>query len=84
MTLYINCCLREESRTDRLAREVIRMIGDDDVQELDLYSEVRSGNLKSLSKETLAKRDRQPAAVASSDHMFDYARQFMAAHHRVA
>ena len=83
MTLYINCCLREESRTDRLAREVIRMIGDDDVQELDLYSEVRSGNLKSLSKETLAKRDRLSAAGDFSDHMFDYARQFMAADHIV-
>jgi len=83
MTLYINCCLREQSRTDRLSREVIKMIGDDDVQELDLYSEVRSGNLKSLSKETLGKRDRLSAAGDFTDPMFDYARQFMAADHIV-
>ena len=82
MTLYINCCLREQSRTDRLSREVIRLIGDD-VQELDLYSEVRSGKLKSLDKETLAKRDRLSAQGDFSDSMFDYARQFMAADHIV-
>ena len=27
MTLYINCCVREESRTDRLARAVLQKLG---------------------------------------------------------
>ena len=29
MTLYINCCVREESRTDRLARAVLHKLGGD-------------------------------------------------------
>ena len=28
MTLYINCCVRSESRTDRLARAVLAGMGD--------------------------------------------------------
>ena len=29
MTLFINCCVREESRTDRLARAVLQKLGGD-------------------------------------------------------
>ena len=36
MTLYINCCVREESRTDRLARAVLQKLGGD-FTELKLY-----------------------------------------------
>ena len=42
MTLYINCCVREESRTDRLARAVLQKLGGD-FTELKLYEEKRSG-----------------------------------------
>ena len=38
MVLYINCCVREESRTHRLAAEVLRRLGGE-VAELKLYEE---------------------------------------------
>lgn len=74
MILYVNCCARENSRTDILAREVIKKIGDD-VVELNLYKE----NLKSLDGKAVAKRDSLAAAGDFSDPMFDYAKQFMSA-----
>lgn len=74
MILYVNCCARENSRTDILAREVIRRIGDE-VVELNLYKE----NLKSLDGKAVAKRDSLAAAGNFSDPMFDYAKQFMSA-----
>lgn len=51
MTLYINCCVREESRTDRLARAVLQKLGGD-FTEIKLYEE----NLKPLDRGTLNKR----------------------------
>ena len=51
MTLYINCCVREESRTNRLARAVLQKLGGD-ITELKLYEE----NPKPLNRETLNKR----------------------------
>ena len=74
MILYVNCCARENSRTDILAREVIKKIGDE-VVELNLYKE----NLKSLDGKAVAKRDSLAAAGDFSDPMFDYAKQFMSA-----
>ena len=74
MNLYINCCVRDESRTDRLARAVIRKIGGE-FSELDLYEE----NLRPLDKETLARRTELAAAGDFSDSMFGYAKQFAAA-----
>ena len=38
MTLYINCCVREESRTNRLARAVLQKLGGD-ITELKLYAD---------------------------------------------
>lgn len=75
MLLFVNCCVRKESRTKSLAEEVIRRIGDEDVKELNLYEE----GIRSLDAVTLAKRDRLSAAGDFSDSMFDYAKQFMAA-----
>ena len=74
MILYVNCCARENSRTDILAREVIKRTGDE-VVELNLYKE----NLKSLDGKAVAKRDSLAAAGNFSDPMFDYAKQFMSA-----
>lgn len=74
MTLYINCCVREESRTDRLARAVLEKLGGD-FTELNLYKE----NLKPLDRETL---DRRTALIEHgdySDKLFDYAKQFASA-----
>ena len=75
MILYVNCCARENSRTDILAREVIRRIGDNEVEEINLYEK----NLKPMDRQSVAKRDRLSAAGDFSDPMFDYARQFMKA-----
>lgn len=71
MKLYINCCVRKESRTDRLARAVLQKIGGD-FTELNLYEE----NLKPLDMETLNKRTALIAHGDCSDPMFDYAKQF--------
>ena len=71
MTLYINCCVREESRTDRLARAVLHKLGGD-CTELNLYKE----NLKPLDRDTLNKRTALIEQGNYSDPMFDYAKQF--------
>ena len=74
VTLYINCCVREESRADRLALAVLQKLGGD-FTELKLYEE----NLKPLDRETLNKRT---ALIEQGDYsypMFDYAKQFASA-----
>ena len=74
MTLYINCCVREESRTDRLAQAVLQKLGGD-FTELKLYEE----NLKPLDRETLNKRTALIKQGDYSDPMFDHAKQFASA-----
>lgn len=74
MTLYINCCVREESRTDRLARAVLQRCGGE-IAELNLYEE----NLKPLDRETLDKRAALIEQGDYSDKLFDYAKQFASA-----
>ena len=74
MTLYINCCVREESRTDRLARAVLQKLGGD-FTELKLYEE----KPKLLDRETLNKRTALIEQGDYSDQMFDYAKQFASA-----
>ena len=71
MTLFINCCVREESRTDRLARAVLKKLGGD-FTELKLYEE----KPKLLDRETLNKRTALIEQGDYSDQMFDYANQF--------
>ena len=71
MTLYINCCVREESRTNRLARAVLNKLGGD-FTELNLYEE----HLKPLDIETLDKRIALNESGDYSNPMFDYAKQF--------
>lgn len=74
MTLFINCCVREESRTDRLARAVLNKLGGN-FTELNLYKE----NLKPLDREML---DRRTALIEHGDYsnkLFDYAKQFASA-----
>ncbi|MBO7402994.1 MAG: NAD(P)H-dependent oxidoreductase [Lachnospiraceae bacterium] len=75
MILYVNCCARENSRTDILAREVVRRIGDSEVEEINLYEK----NLKPMDRQSVARRDRLSAEGDFSDPMFDFARQFMKA-----
>ena len=74
MTLFINCCVREESRTDRLARAVLQKLGGD-FTELKLYE----ANLKPLDRDTMNKRTALIERGDYSDPMFDYAKQFASA-----
>ena len=71
MTLYINCCVREKSRTDRLARAVLQKLGGD-FTELKLYEE----SLKPLDRNMLNKRTALIELGNYSDPIFDYAKQF--------
>ena len=82
MILYVNACVREESRTDIIARELIEKLvvleGDKKTscEELNLEKEYLSGKMKPLTRETLMKRDALIEAGDYSDSMFDYAKQF--------
>ena len=70
MILYINCCVRNESRTNRLAKAVLEKMGD--VTELFLPEE----DIHPLSEKTLEKRTQLLSAGALDDPMFRYAKQF--------
>ena len=74
MILYINCCVREESRTNKLAQAVLQQL-DGEIVDLNLYEE----NLRSLDRETLVKRTALIEKEDFSSSMFDYAKQFAAA-----
>ena len=71
MTLYINCCVRKESRTNRLAKAVLQKLGED-YTELKLYEE----NLRPLDLEKLNRRTELIERGDFSDKMFDCAKQF--------
>ena len=73
MTLFINCCPRGESRTERLARALLKALGE--YEELRLYDEP----LHPLGRADIAKRDALLAEKKYDDEMFRYARQFAAA-----
>ena len=74
MILYVNSCVREESRTDRIARAVLEKMGGD-CEELYLPEE----NLEPLSAEKLEKRTVLIEKADYSDSMFRYAKQFASA-----
>lgn len=69
--LFINACVRENSRTKRLADRVIAGL-DGDVTELCLEDE----RLRPLDHDLLVERDRLIGQEAFDDPMFRYARQF--------
>ena len=73
MILYINACMRMESRTDRIAKALLQKLGGD-------YVEIKlSGAFLPLTEETLARRTALIEAGDYSDPMFDAAKQFAAA-----
>lgn len=74
MTLYINCCVRAESRTNRLAKAVLKKLGDK-YTELKLYEQ----NLRPLDAEALSYRTSLIEKGDYGDKMFDLAKQFAAA-----
>ncbi len=74
MVLYINSCVREDSRTDKIARAVLGKIGND-YKELYLPEE----NLQPLSRERLERRTMLIESGDYSDEIFSYAKQFASA-----
>ena len=77
MTLLINCCARQESRTNRLVRALLKKLGS--YEELRLYDEP----LLPLNEERLLRRDALLARKEYGADMFRYARQFAAAEYIV-
>lgn len=69
--LFVNACVRPESRTMILARHLLSKL-EGNVEELDLGDE----DIKNLDLERLQERDRLAGAGDFSDDMFKYARQF--------
>lgn len=71
MILYVNSCVRTDSRTDRIARELLKKLGGE-VTELYLPGE----DLQPLSREALDCRTRLIGQGDYADAMFRYAKQF--------
>lgn len=69
--LYINCCPRKNSRTDYLARILLKKLGGE-VEELNLYNE----DLKPLNASSLNERTKLLEHGELSSPMFAYAKQF--------
>ena len=74
MILYINACVRKDSRTDRIARALLNKLGG-------AYEELRLPdlNIRPLDEERLNKRTQLIESGQFGDPMFDYAAQFAAA-----
>lgn len=72
--LFVNACIRPDSRTLLLAQEVLRQL-DGEIEEVRVSEE----NLLPLNRELLEKRNELLAARDFSAPMFAYARQFAAA-----
>lgn len=71
MILYINCCARDNSRTDYLARALLERLCEE-YEELQLYCE----DLKPLTSASLQRRSALLEAGDFSSPDFQYARQF--------
>ena len=74
MILYVNSCVRSDSRTDRLARALLSKL-EGEIQEVHLPSLCPAP----LSEERLAARNAWVEARDFSDPYFDLAKQFAAA-----
>ena len=71
MILYINSCVRDESRTNRIAQTLLQKLGGDYV-ELNLEEE----QLQPLSKSTLEYRTQLIGEGDYTSPIFRYAKQF--------
>jgi len=74
MILFINACVRPQSRTKKLAEYVLRKIGKD-VKEIVLEKE----NLTPLDGTTLERRTKLASSGSFNDPMFNLAKEFAAA-----
>ena len=72
--LFINACVRENSRTLSLAKQVLATLGGD-IEEVKLYET----ELSPLDMDGMAARDKAFAAKDFSDSRFELARQFASA-----
>ena len=74
MILYINACVRQDSRTDRIARALLNKLGK-------AYEELclPDLNLQPLDEEKLNRRTQLIESGQYDDPLFDYAKQFAAA-----
>ncbi|MCR5723909.1 MAG: NAD(P)H-dependent oxidoreductase [Treponema sp.] len=72
MTLYINACVRKNSRTDELARYLLTQSAASDLQEVHLQAE----QILPLDEKMLSHRDECIARGDFTDPIFSYARQF--------
>ena len=74
MILYVNACVRADSRTDRIARALLERLGGE-------QEEVRPGEecLQPLSEERLVRRTELTERGDYADPMFALARQFQSA-----
>ena len=67
MILYVNACVRTDSRTDRIAKALLQKLGG-------AYEEVKlSGAFQPLTEETL---DRRTALIAAGEASLNYAQCF--------
>lgn len=71
MVLYVNSCVRPQSRTDRIARALLEQLGGEQ-EEVRLAEEP----LRPHDARSLARRDELIAAKAWDDPAFRWARQF--------
>ena len=69
--LFINACLRDESRTLRLAKNILEKTNGI-IKTINLYEE----DIKPLSKVNLSLRDKAVASNDFSDNYFCYAKEF--------
>ena len=72
--LYINACVRAESRTDRIARALLEWLGGGQAE-----VKLSELELQPLSEDRLARRTALIGQGDYADPMFDLARQFQAA-----
>lgn len=70
MILYINACVRRESRTERLAKALLEKLGE--YKEIKLTEE----NIRPLNTESLEKRTELGMLGKFDDPIFSYAREF--------
>ncbi len=72
MILYLDCCVRETSRTRRLAAALLEKLGEDERRTRYLYKE----KLSALDEERLLERERLLAAGEYDAPAFRYAREW--------
>lgn len=70
MIIYINACVRDDSRTDKISRKLLSKLGE--------YTELKLSemNLKPLDNESLKYRSELIESCQFNHEMFKYARQF--------